>query len=155
VIADYEIRLASPADTVDISSLSRDAIEHGLAWSWTPRRVAQCIADRSTNVAVVRQQGTLLGFAIMSYGDENAHMQLFAVHPAYRNRGLGTALLSWLEQTARVAGMAWILLEARTQNEAARSFYRRRGFIEVGFRKGYYQGVEDAVRLARNLRLPP
>jgi ribosomal-protein-alanine N-acetyltransferase len=155
MIAEYEIRLASLADAADISSLSRDAIEHGLAWSWTPRRVAQCIADPSTNVAVARRQGGLLGFAIMSYGDEDAHMQLFAVHPAYRRQGLGSALLSWLEETARVAGMARIRLEARAKNEEARSFYRHRGFVETGFRKGYYQGVEDAVRMTRNLRLPP
>jgi hypothetical protein len=28
------LRLASPADAQSIAELSRDAIEHGLGWSW-------------------------------------------------------------------------------------------------------------------------
>jgi ribosomal-protein-alanine N-acetyltransferase len=153
MIAEYEIRLAVPGDALAISELSRDAIEHGLPWNWTPRRVAKSIAASATNVAVVRQGDTLVGFAIMEYGDEEAHVVLFAVHPAYRRKGVGSQLLSWLEATTRVAGIDLIRLEARAQNAAAISFYRKHGFKELGLRKGYYLGVEDAVRMAKDLWL--
>jgi ribosomal protein S18 acetylase RimI-like enzyme len=80
---------------------------------------------------------------------------LLAVHPAHRRKGVGSALLSWLEATTRVAGMNLIRLEARTQNSEAIAFYHRHGFEELGLRRGYYQGVEDAVRMAKDLWLQP
>jgi ribosomal-protein-alanine N-acetyltransferase len=151
VITEYEVSLAVPSDARGISVLSRNAIEHGLSWSWTPRRVMYSIADASTNVIVIRQEGSLLGFAIMKYGEEEAHMHLLAVKDAYRRKGVGSALLSWLETTARVAGIGLIRLQARAQNVGARSFYRAHGFKELGLHVGYYQGVEDAVFMSKNL----
>jgi ribosomal-protein-alanine N-acetyltransferase len=150
---EYDVTLATANDAAEISSLSRDAIEHGLPWRWTRYRIARSIADASVNVVVAREQGHLLGFAIMKYGEDEAHVLLLAVQPAYRRKGVGSALMSWLEATARVAGINLIRLEARACNDAARSFYRSHGFIELGMRERYYHGVEDAVRMAKDLWL--
>ena len=152
MLANCEVTLAVPADAIEIAALSRDAIEHGLGWSWTARRVTRSLHDASTNVAVARRSGALLGFAIMKYGDEEAHLLLLAVHAARRRQGVGAALLAWLEATARVAGIGLIRLETRAHNTAARSFYGVHGFSETGLHEGYYQGVEDAMRMAKCLR---
>ncbi|HJW11084.1 MAG TPA: GNAT family N-acetyltransferase, partial [Albitalea sp.] len=108
--------------------------------------------DASTNVAVARRDGALLGFAIMQYGDEDAHLLLLAVRAAQRRQGVGKALLAWLETTARVAGIALIRLETRASNMGGRLFYSVHGFSETGLHEGYYQGVEDAMRMAKRLR---
>lgn len=152
MISDYAVGLAVPADAHRIAALSRDSIEQGLEWSWTPRRVQKSVADASTNVAVARAGDRFVGFAIMKYGDEEAHLLLLAVQAAHRRRGVGSALMSWLEATARVAGIGSISLEARATNAAARAFYRELGYREVGLLEGYYRGVEDAVRIAKDLR---
>ncbi|MDM0112907.1 ribosomal protein S18-alanine N-acetyltransferase [Variovorax sp. J22R133] len=154
MITEHEITLARTLDAVAIAELSRDAIEYGLSWRWTPRRVLQCIKDGSTNVAVVRRSGSLLGFAIMQYGDDDAHIALFAVKTGLRRQGLGSALLDWLETTARVAGIRSIRLELRVSNAVAMSFYSRHGFEESGISVGYYEGVEDALRMVKRLRAP-
>jgi ribosomal-protein-alanine acetyltransferase len=151
MITEYEVKLAVPGDAVAISELSRDAIEYGLPWNWTPRRVARSIADNSTNVTVVRHGDSLVGFAIMVYGELEAHIVLLAVHPSYRRKNVASTLLCWLETTTRVAGIDLIRLEARAQNVAAIAFYRKHGFTELGLRKGYYEGVEDAVQMAKDL----
>jgi ribosomal-protein-alanine N-acetyltransferase len=65
---------------------------------------------------------------------------------------VGSALLAWLEATARVAGIHKVYLEARSDNAGARAFYHHHGFTEVARRPGYYQGVEDAVRMAKSLK---
>ncbi len=155
MITEYEITLAQTSDAQAISELSRDAIEYGLSWNWTQRRVLRCIRDASTNVAVLRSGGELLGFAIMRYGDDDAHIPLFAVRAAQRRSGLGSALLGWLEATAAVAGLRAIKLEARAGNSAAKSFYAHHGFLEAGKSAGYYEGVEDAVRMIKELRAAP
>jgi ribosomal protein S18 acetylase RimI-like enzyme len=153
LIAQHDITLATEADAIAIAQLSRDAIEQGLSWSWTPQRVMTSIHDASTNVIVARPKGGLLGFGIMKYRDDEAHLLLLAVHALHRRSGAGSALLDWLEITAQVAGIASIHLETRAGNGAARAFYRKHHYDEIDLCNGYYEGVEDAVRLVKNLRV--
>ena len=154
---DIDIRLAGRADAVPIAALSRDRIEHGLGWSWTAPRVLRSLADSSSNVAVARAPGggALLGFGIMKYHDDEAHLLLLAVRAETARQGVGRALLTWLEASAQVAGIGAVYLESRLANGAARAFYARHGYREIQVLPGYYQGREAAVRLAKDLWLAP
>jgi len=145
------VRLALPADARGIAEMSREYIEHGLGWSWTRERVLKAIRDRSTNVAVVQQEDHLLGFGIMQYGDQRAHLSLLGIELIHRKRGLATLLLAWLEKSAVVAGIERIQLEARSDNMIALAFYRKQGYQQTGTIIGYYHGVVDAARLEKNL----
>ena len=143
--------LARAGDADAIARLSRDFIEYGLDWTWQAPRVLRNIRDPSTNVIVSREARGLSGFAVMKYGDEEAHLLLLAVHPARRRRGVGTRLIAWLEETARTAGIGVIRLETRGGNSAARRFYRKLGYREIARVAGMYDGFEDGVRLAKDL----
>lgn len=143
------LRLASSADAQSIAELSRDAIEHGLGWSWQPARVAACIAHPETNVIVAGPPAHIAGFGIMIYRERHAHLQLFAVRADCRRRGVGSAMLHWLEDVARGAGLERITLEARRANVAAREFYNQHGWHERAIAKGMYRGVEDGVTLEK------
>ncbi len=151
MISDHEVGLARLADAHRIAEMSRDFIEYGLGWKWTAARILLCLRDDSTNVAVAREGDDLTGFAIMQYKEEEAHLLLFAVSAAHRRQGVGSALLSWLEETALTAGVGLIYLEARTRNAEARAFYRQHGYSEIARVRGMYRGVEDGVRIAKDL----
>jgi ribosomal-protein-alanine N-acetyltransferase len=146
------VRLATAQDALPIAQMSRDFIEQGLGWSWTPSRVLAAMRSRSANVACIDEQLRLAGFGIMEYGDETAHLSLLAVRPEQRERGLGAHLLAWLEKPARVAGIGSIRVEARADNPRAIGFYCRQGFREAGRIAGYYRGTLDAIRLEKALR---
>lgn len=146
------VQLASASDAVAIAELSRRLIEQGLPWSWRPERVARAIAASNTNVAVVRGKDRLVGFGIMEYWDEDAHLVLFAVHPARQRQGIGSAILAWLEASAMAAGSNRIRVEARRDNVAARSFYNDHGYHEVRLERGMYGGSRDGVKLEKWLR---
>ena len=152
MIADIAIRLATPADAGEIAAISRDNIEQGLPWRWRHDRVARAIADRDTNVVVVGEPGALVAFGIMSYLEDDAHLLLFAVHRAQQRRGVGSALLQWLEDAARAAGASRVRVEARMDNEAARSFYNERGYHEGAIVRRMYSGMLDGVQLEKWLR---
>ena len=143
------IRLATLADAADIDAMSRDQIEQGLPWSWTEGRVRGAIQNVDTNVAVLGAPGALLGFGIMAYRDEVAHLLLFSVRPSHRRQGVGRELLRWLEDVAITAGTQRIVVECRRDNSPARNFYAEQGYHELAISKGYYKGVEDAVRLEK------
>jgi ribosomal protein S18 acetylase RimI-like enzyme len=151
VVSDYPIRLALPTDAAVIAEMSRRYIEHGLGWAWTEARVLRSIRDRATNVAVTGRYGFPSAFGIMKYADETAHLCLLAVEPAQRRKGTGAALLRWLETVACTAGISRIAVEARADNETALAFYRQQGYFAKACIRGYYQGVEDGVRLEKAL----
>jgi ribosomal-protein-alanine N-acetyltransferase len=160
VLAPYAARMALPAqirfarrnDAPAIARMSRDLIEHGLGWSWTARRVLRSLGDRQTNVVVAPgPAGGVAGFGIMKYHDDEAHLLLLAVDPSWRRRGIGAALVEWLEASALVAGIGQVWLEARITNLSARAFYAHLGYREIRQVAGYYSGVEASVRMARDL----
>jgi len=146
-----KISLARPTDALAIAEMSRRFIEAGLPWSWTEPRVARCVRHADCAVLLARDGRRLAGFAIMEFLEEHAHLSLLAVHPGYRLRGVGTALVQWLEASARAAGIFSIRLELRAENQGALSFYQRLGYQDAGRHAAYYNGVEDARRMTRNL----
>ena len=152
VIDACEIRLALPGDAARIAQMSRDYVEDGLRWGWTPARVGHSIRDRATNVVIAEAGADLAGFGIAKYRDDEAHLLLFAVRPEYRRRGIGSGLLRWLESTVITAGIELIFLETRAANSAARAFYAARGYRELVVLPHYY-GSEDAVRIGRDLTI--
>jgi [ribosomal protein S18]-alanine N-acetyltransferase len=153
--SELSLRLARPPDAAAIANLSRDLIEYGLQWRWTPVRVAASIRAPDVNVLVACWHGTLAGFAIMRYGDDDAHLDLLAVAPACRRAGVGRRLLEWLEKCAVVAGIFKVDLEVRAGNEGAQLFYERMGYRALAHLPGYYQGIEGAVRMGRDLSCRP
>jgi [ribosomal protein S18]-alanine N-acetyltransferase len=148
------IRLATPADAPVIAGMSRQYIEHGLGWSWTPTRITAAIHDQSTNVAIIGQSEGVAGFGIMHYGEHTAHLALLAVHPQQRQRGIAASLLAWLETCADTAGIERIRVEARSDNPAAMAFYQKHGYTQVERLAKYYRGVLDAVRFEKTIRIP-
>jgi [ribosomal protein S18]-alanine N-acetyltransferase len=152
MIEGVAIRLAVRADAAAIAAMSREYIEYGLPWGWHEERVAAAIADPQTNVVVTGSSAAIIAFGIMSYLDDDAHLLLFAVRRAHQRRGIGSAILAWLEEAARVAGAARIRVEARRDNVAARSFYNEHGYHELAIKRRMYSGVVDGIRLAKRLR---
>ena len=153
MLTDHRIALAQRTDAQRIALMSRDHIEAGLGWSWDAARVRRSLSDPATNVAVVRDRHDVLqAFGIMRYGDDDAHLLLFAVESRWRRQGLGTALLDWLDQVARAAGGVRIELECRETNVVALAFYARQGYAQTRLMPGYYQGRESSMRMCKLLR---
>jgi ribosomal-protein-alanine N-acetyltransferase len=143
--------LARMTDALEIAEMSRDLVEQGLTWSWTPARVQHFISGPESSVVVARRDRQIAAFAIMHFGDEVAHLNLLAVAPEHRRQGLGRQLMGWLTTTAIEAGVFRINLELRVRNESARIFYEGLGFDQMGVVQGYYQGREAALRMSRRL----
>ena len=146
-------RFAKPREADELARLSQRLIEYGLPWwCWTPKRMLGAIKHADTVALIAERETRILGFALMRFGEETAHLNLLAVKPAYRRQGIGRALVAWLEESCSVAGVLEILLEVRAQNQAARRFYRELGYTELGRVDNYYCGQETAVRMVRDLR---
>jgi ribosomal-protein-alanine N-acetyltransferase len=150
--AGAELRLAKRSDVRSIAVMSRDLIENGLGWSYPPHRIDALLARSDTVGLVATVDTALAGFAIMSYGDERAHLVLLAVRAAHRRHGIGQRMVNWLLETAVTAGIVSVHLELRARNREAYSFYRALRFAETLRLDGYYRGRETAIQMLRVLR---
>lgn len=101
-------------------------------------------------LALVAFEGpTLVAYLLAMPGVGEMHLLNLSVAPAARRRGLAGRLLDRLEEACRHEGLPQLWLEVRESNAAARALYRRRGFEDMGLRRGYYPAAdgrrEDAV----------
>ena len=151
-VDEYSLQPARMADARCLAVMSQQYVEAGLRPAWSASRITWHMRHPESIVLTARCRGITAGFAIMRYGDDVAHLNLLAVDPAHRRRGLGRRLLLWLEETALTAGTFIIGLELRANNEPALAFYAALGYRESGRVAGYYQGIEAAIRMARDVR---
>jgi [ribosomal protein S18]-alanine N-acetyltransferase len=96
----------------------------------------------------------IAGYAGMLFvpGGLQADVLTIAVRESSWGAGIGSALLDALIQAARERDCAEVFLEVRADNPRAHGLYRRRGFAEIGVRRGYYKpsGV-DAIVMRKDL----
>jgi len=158
-VGDYSLELARAADAARLADMSRSLIEAGLRPSWTASRIGWHIRNPDS-VVLTAKAGTVsfgallvVGLAIMRYRKDLAHLNLLAVEPVHRRRGVARQLIRWLEETAETAGTFVVGLELRASNESALQFYKKLGYRELDRVSGYYQGVEPAIRMSRDVRV--
>jgi GNAT superfamily N-acetyltransferase len=75
------------------------------------------------------------------------YLELLAVLPGHQGRGIGAAVLRWLEAQAEPARNLWVVVSAF--NEGARRFYARHGFAEVGAVPGLVREGFDEILMRR------
>jgi ribosomal-protein-alanine N-acetyltransferase len=77
---------------------------------------------------------------------DEVHIATLAVQPEYRKLHIAQQLLIRILTDGYRSGAVKAFLEVRKSNLAARSLYKKFGFVESGVRKRYYQdNGEDAV----------
>ncbi len=99
---------------------------------------------------------TVVGHAgIWAILDEG-HVTTIAVHPSYRQLGIGELLLIGLIDQAYELDVHQLTLEVRQSNHAAQQLYAKYGFTCVNTRKRYYSdNNEDALIMwTEDIRAP-
>ncbi|HZQ25856.1 MAG TPA: ribosomal protein S18-alanine N-acetyltransferase [Terriglobales bacterium] len=151
-----QIRAARPDDTPAILSIEQrtSSAAHWpreeYEWVFTsdaPRRLILVAEENSgTNAA------SITGFLVAREVSGQWEIENVVVDVAKRGRGLGDRLLREFIDRARLEGANLVCLEVRESNDVARRLYTKRGFVECGRRKSYYQNPsEDAVLYQRSL----
>ncbi|RBP33666.1 [SSU ribosomal protein S18P]-alanine acetyltransferase [Marinobacter pelagius] len=137
-----EIRALSHSDLSRVLEIERQGYSH----PWSEAVFLDCFKDNYRLWALCKED-SLLGYAVVAYLVDEAHLLNLCVHPDSRGCGAGRYLLEHLVGQAGDDGMVQVLLEVRVTNRAAEQLYTSAGFEEIGLRPGYYpaaQGREDA-----------
>jgi ribosomal-protein-alanine N-acetyltransferase len=122
--------------------------------TWTAAMYRDELSRRDTRYYLVAEEdgdgtATVVGYAGLIAYDDEAHVATLGVAGERQGEGIGAHLLdALLDEADRRSPV--VLLEVRADNEVAQGLYRRRGFAEIGRRRGYYQpSGTDAVVMKR------
>ncbi|MEK0082484.1 GNAT family N-acetyltransferase [Benzoatithermus flavus] len=108
----------APLDERGAAAVAMIARGHPLARAWL-------IRDGAGPVVGYAVLG--LGFGI-EYGGPDAFVDELYLVPAARGRGIGSAVMTRLEEEARALGLKALFLVVDPENVPARTVYDRRGF---------------------------
>jgi len=101
---------------------------------------------------VVELEEQVIGYCGLWVIMDDAQITNIAVHPDYRGRKIGEALLRFAIQLSREMKAKRLSLEVRVSNHIAQSLYKKAGFEPGGIRKNYYtDNQEDALVMWVNL----
>lgn len=96
--------------------------------------------------------GEILGYYIASFILDEAELYTLAIREDKRRLGIGSKLLTHLQERCKEKNMKKIFLEVSTKNEKAISLYEKFNFTKVGLRKNYYQKTnEDAYIMRKDM----
>jgi ribosomal-protein-alanine N-acetyltransferase len=119
------------------------------SFPWTRGNFIDSLAAGYLAELLVDDRATLVGYYVAMAGVDELHLLNLTVAPAQQRRGHSRTLLDALERRCREKELATLWLEVRASNARARQVYARRGFAEVGLRRGYYPAAkaqrEDAI----------
>ena len=141
-----------PMNARDIDEIER--IEYRIySHPWKRMTFASSI-DSGHSGWVCRVGGELIGYFVLMWVVDEAHLLNIGVAEKWQGAGFGARLLRHAMVVARHGGAGKLLLEVRLSNERALALYRHFGFCQIGIRRGYYpaaDGREDALVLTRVL----
>lgn len=141
------VRAAGRADVEDVAAL--EALAFPLD-PWSPVLLEQAVDGTvpTVGILVAERDGAFVGYAVVSVVDVDAELQRIAVPEDLRRAGIARTLLEAVHVHAASRGAERLLLEVREDNLAARMFYGRHGFTELGRRPRYYRDGATALVLA-------
>ncbi|MAA66736.1 MAG: ribosomal-protein-alanine N-acetyltransferase [Alteromonadaceae bacterium] len=127
----------------------------GYSHPWPDAVFRDCFRDDYRLWALENSDQRLIGYAIVAYLFDEAHLLNICVAKTKRGQGAGRMLLAHLAREAFDEKMSVVTLEVRLSNHSAIALYESFGFERMGLRPGYYPGDtlrEDALVLT--LRAP-
>ena len=117
-----------------------------------PWSKASFLEELKNPVAVyftAQAEGRAIGYIGLWEVYGQADITNIAVLPAYRKKGIASALLKRAVSHCKSRGLSPITLEVRKSNHAALNLYSKFGFKTIGERKRYYaDNGEDALIMA-------
>ena len=140
-MADYVISLMTEADIDGMHAIEENTFDS----PWSRKSIEDELANPCARYLVARENGEVIGYAGMWLVIDEGHVTNVAVREDKRGLGIGKELMKQLIQLAADSGMIWMTLEVRRSNKVAQNLYHSFGFIDVGYRKRYYENNEDAL----------
>lgn len=139
------------AVTADIPAFCRIEQAQPRAAQWTFADWQSELNHPASYVLCAQDAVDLVGFVAVRLSAGVCEIVNVAVSPVYCRHGIGQALLSQAISWVRAHGGERVTLEVGVTNLPAVHLYKKVGFTQVGTRRKFYNGNEDALILGLTL----
>ncbi|MCL2671898.1 MAG: ribosomal protein S18-alanine N-acetyltransferase [Clostridiales bacterium] len=120
---------------------------------WTKQMLASELHNRHAHYILAEAEGQIIGYCGLWIIAPEAHTTNIAIHPNFRGRGHGAALLCAAMEYALAQRATEMTLEVREHNLIAQKLYAKFGFTRQGIRRGYYPDTGENALLLWNRSL--
>ncbi len=139
------LRSMTPSDVPEVARIETTAF----STPWSEETFNSLLKRSGVELWVAEWGDELAAYAILWKVLDEGELANIAVRSDLRGRGIGSGLLSRMLEVAEDSGVRSLYLEVRESNGLAREMYARRGFHEIGVRKGYYEGPREDARILK------
>jgi len=117
-----------------------------------PANILVDIYNLGAGFLVAQENNRVVGYIIfwIRFEDEG-HIISIAVDRSYRRQDVGSKLVETSLEIFKKFKVKRIKLEVRVGNKGARKFYSKMGFKEEKIVEEYYEDLEDAVIMGREM----
>jgi ribosomal protein S18 acetylase RimI-like enzyme len=124
----FVLRAATAADAGGLLGLWQEAAENATRQPDTREAVTVLLRRDPDAVILAEQDGELIGSVIAGWDGWRCHLYRLAVHPAWRRRGVGSALLGAAEDRFKALGAARIDAMVLDSNDLGQRLWRASGY---------------------------
>ena len=135
----------TPSDVPEVARIETTAF----STPWSEGTFRSLLDRAGVELWVAEWGDQLAAYAILWKVLDEGELANIAVRRDLRGRGIGSGLLSRMLKVAEDSGVRSLYLEVRESNGRAREMYARRGFHEIGVRKGYYEEPREDARVLK------
>jgi ribosomal protein S18 acetylase RimI-like enzyme len=128
----FALRAATFADIDRLMELWQEAAENDSRPADTPDAVAALLGRDPDAVILAEQDGELIGSIIAGWDGWRCHLYRLAVRPAWRRKGVGSALLQAAEDRLRDLGAARADAMVLDTNDLGQNLWRASGYNRQG-----------------------
>jgi len=129
------IRTAQKNDTQEISHLLKNI---GMWHEWDEGEGLLSLIDNE-RVVVVRSEDRIIAVVYTIWFSKTVlHVYRLAVAPEYQGKGVGSDLLTYVEQMAKNKGAVEVGFYVNSSEAELQEFYKKRGFQTSGNTFSYY-----------------
>jgi len=116
-----------------------------------PPRMFAYLIEYAVSLVACQPEKKVLGFIMGYVSGKAGAVYTLDVHPGYRRMGIGSSLISALEQRLQRMGAETVRLEAATERPEAIKLYRKAGYRDRELVRNYYGTGKHALRMCKTL----
>jgi len=117
---------------------------------WSKMALQGELRNDVAHYLVMETDGVICGYGGMWVIFEEAHVTNVAIMPEHRGKGCGKRLMLAMMRHAAKHGAEKMTLEVRESNAVAQRLYATLGFLQNGFRPGYYSDTGEGALILWN-----
>ncbi|MGB2698301.1 MAG: N-acetyltransferase [Candidatus Zixiibacteriota bacterium] len=148
---EVEIRKLRHPDEAEVCAKLMVSSEPWITLRRTYHSVIKTLSDPSREIYIVLVQGEIVGFTILIMrGALVGYIQTIAVKPEWRNKGIGSKLIKFIEDRI-FSESPNVFMCVSSFNEKAQRLYQRLGYEVIGELKDYIVPGHSEILLRKTI----